>query len=208
MLILSGTSYGDELSLINFFAPGPGVKNTYSCEFPCDHIEISSHPINDKSTIELEEIMYFSDTLKKKNLELPLSTANKYTLHLMADRIVKSDGSKESVLLMKPLQMATNWEIKGIMGEVKNSQDLSKLKEKQVSWACKIASIYDEKLFIKDRKVIKVECLSNFTPKEVLTWKYASGIGLIENSTAYEAKDGSFLEKKIMTITKHDEPMR
>jgi hypothetical protein len=120
------------------------------------------------------------------------------------DRIVRGDKISGSIIIKEPIRKTTKWGDVGLLGNIESGQDLSKLKPVQVSWDCSIVNIGCEKIFMKERGIITVKCSSNISPNEVVTWRYASGLGLIENTTEYKNEEGEIVKMNVMSIVSHE----
>ncbi len=182
ILLMSSSACADDFSLDSYFAPKIGFQNTYSCTFPCERIEVTSEATNNTKELKLKEVHYFSEKIIGNNPNIPSSIVNNKTLALLDDRIIEGDRYSGNVLLMGPIKIKTNWKIHGVMNSFEESSDYSNAESKKVSWSCKILGYGKDEILSEERSIVEVSCVSDFSPKQVITRRYATNLGLIQQT--------------------------
>ncbi len=202
IILISSSACADDYNLASFFAPKIGVQNTYSCIFPCERVEVTGEATGNMRELKLKEVYYFSEQIMKNNPNIPSNIVKNKTLTLLDNKIVDGDRHSRSVLLMEPVKIKTNWEIHGVMGSFEESSDYSNAESKKVSWSCEIVEYGKDNILFEERSFIEVNCVSNFSPKQVILTRYATKLGLIERTTKDLSTGNVIDEIKILKTSK------
>lgn len=201
--------WGNGFYLKDFFAPSTGTTNIYSCNFPCEYIEVTGELSSNNKKLILREKMHLSEKLIKGNGDIPKIVNKTKNLLLLDDQIVAEGNGKVSNILIKgPIMNKLSWKIHGIKETLIAKRASSGVKKEKVSWSCRVIDYGKDQCLSELREVVKIECESDFKPKELIRYNYAAEIGLIEKTTINAANSHETNKIKILksihTHTKGD----
>jgi hypothetical protein len=191
--------WGNGLALKDFFAPTTGITNIYSCNFPCDSLEVVGDLSSNNRKLTLREKMHLSEKLTKGNDGIPKIINKTKNLLLLDDRIVAEGSDKISNILIKgPIENKLSWKIHGIKETLIGERASSGVNKEKVSWSCRVIDYGKDQCLSELREVVKIECESDFKPKELIRYNYAAEIGLIEKTTINAANGHETNKIKIL----------
>lgn len=198
-MIVSCTNESIRSEVINlnyFLAPSKSRTNTYKCTYPCRSMEMASTSKTVDDSIKVMQTIYFSDDIISKNPGMPSEEKGSYLLSISDNAIIRKDGLIEHIILKTPFLENTKWTIKGTSGVVNGQKPFTSLK-----YECHIQNSTTEKIFGEKRRVVATKCISNGSPMEIITTRYASGIGFLRRKSEFIDNDGIIINKSETVIS-------
>jgi len=192
-VFLNSSCSRDEISLSLFLGPQEGEKVIlkHSNEgVIMEIIGVSSEADN----IRIKENTILPDDYPRPSFAPKIIEGN-YTISVSGNKLLKTGGWGENILLQKPLQPnMSKWTVPALVGKL--DSETENPSSEPTKFKC---SIFDRRFMeIEGKKRLSVTSECNIEAyKDILQierYKYAEGLGLIEIASLYKDSDGTIHE--------------
>lgn len=159
----------EDIDLMDFMAPRPGVTNIYRCsDGNVMHIKGLKE---DSNKLLLQETLFF----KNKTLPeaFPQKTIKQYRLFVAESQLIKKNDKGEEVVIQNSSEANKSWQTKG---KTRNEKG----KWTDITSACKLVSQKPREVLGEERFTIMTKCKTNNRHKVIRIEIYAKNIGLVE----------------------------